>query len=342
MQQLCAQASPKRDKQRGRSVEERIYAIVNPASGRGRTGRQWPKLRRLITDRFGEFTWDLTRGPGHATLLTESAIHQGHRRLLSIGGDGTHYEVANGFIHAVGNEAQQARLALLPQGTGSDLAKTLDIPRDPIAALEILARDRAISMDVGRCRFLDQTGRLHWSAFLNVASVGMGGEVVRRVDRTTKALGGFLSFFWATLVTLLTYHPKRVRYRIDDQDWQECRIMLIAAANGQYFGGGMWVAPHAKLDDDKLEIIVVRKMTVGQLASQLGKIYRGTHLAHPKVSYRRAHRIEISSEERVCLDADGEPLGRLPVSIHLLHRAMRLVVGPGMPETRPQGSMLDL
>jgi diacylglycerol kinase family enzyme len=138
-------------------------------------------------------------------------------------------------------------------------------------------------------------------------------------------------------LTLLTHRAKLVRYAVDGGPWREERIIMIVLANGQYFGGGMWVAPMARPDDAVFEVIVAREMTLLQLLPLLGKLYKGTHLPHPEVEALRARSLVAESPETVWLDVDGEPLGTLPAEFRIRPRALKVVVGPGFRPTDLQG-----
>lgn len=311
----------------------RIHAIVNPASGNGRTRKEWPRLLALMEARLGKLTWEWTEGPGHATRLAIEALEQGCERIWSVGGDGTHHEVANAFLSPGRPMAPDAAMATLSRGTGSDLIKSLGIPKDPKAAIEVLIQDLVSPLDAGWLRYRDPQGEEQQRAFLNITSFGIGGEVDLRVNRSSKALGGFISFLWASLATLLTYRAREVRYALDGGPWQEEKIVLIAVANGQFFGGGMWVAPTARPDDGHFDVIVGREMSLLQLLPLFGRLYKGTHLSHPKVSSYTARTLVAESSEAVWLDVDGEPLGTLPVKFRIIPQALKVLVGPGFHAT---------
>lgn len=307
----------------------RIHAIVNPASANGRTRKEWPQLLRLMEARLGEITWEMTDGPGHATGLAAKALQSGCTHIVSVGGDGTHQEVANAFLGPHGSLYPEAVMGILSRGTGGDLVKSLGIPKRPAEAIACLAHESVARMDAGWIRYRDPAGIERQRAFLNVASLGIGGEVDLRVNRTSKALGGFISFLWATMVTLMAFQGKHIRLSLDNGPLTEYDVILTAVANGQYFGGGMWVAPTARVDDGAFSIVLVRDMRLLELLPQLGKVYRGTHLTHPKVELFQAKRVVAQSHDEVWLDVDGEPLGTLPAELHMLPRAIKVIVGPG-------------
>jgi len=307
----------------------RPHAIVNPAAANGRVRKEWPRLQALLTARMVGLTWEETQGPGHATSLARTALETGATHVLSVGGDGTHSEIVNAFVGPGGALFPQATLVPLSRGTGGDLVKTLGLPKEPDRAVQDLDLERTAMVDVGWLRFRDPQGENRERAFLNVASLGIGGEVDLRVNRTTKALGGFASFLWGTLATLISYRAKRVRFSSDQGPWREEHVILIAIANGQFFGGGMWVAPMARIQDGEFHTITARSMGLLELLPLLAKLYRGAHLGHPKVEDHRVRTLVAESTDEVWLDVDGEPLGTLPAEFRILPGALRVLVGPG-------------
>ncbi len=268
-------------------------------------------------------------GDDRGAWARNKVLRSGCTHVLSVGGDGTHQEVANAFLGPQGPLYPEAVMGILSRGTGGDLVKSLGIPKRPAQAIACLAQERVAQMDAGWIRYRDPAGIERQRAFLNVASLGIGGEVDLRVNRTSKALGGFISFLWATVITLMAFEGKHISLSLDSGPWTEHEVILTAVANGQYFGGGMWVAPTARVDDGAFSIVLVRDMRLRELLPQLGKIYRGTHLTHPKVELFQAKRVVAKSHDEVWLDVDGEPLGTLPVELHVLPRAIRVIVGAG-------------
>ena len=307
----------------------RIFAVVNPASGNGRTRKEWPSLITKVEAHLGEFTWEWTEGPGHATVMAKQALQSGYTIVLSVGGDGTHQETANAFFNEQGCVQPEASLAILPRGTGSDFGKTLDIPKNPEKALSNLARRQTALIDGGRLRYRAPDGTPLERGFVNLASFGISGEVDVRVNRTSKALGGFLSFLWAALGALMSKKADSIRFSIDGGPWREAKTVLVVAANGQYFGGGMWVSPKAKPDDGLLDGLIAHDMSRSSLLLLLAKLYRGRHLPHPKLETFRAKTLIAESPGRVLLDVDGEPLGTLPIELKLVPKAINVFVGPG-------------
>lgn len=295
--------------------------IVNPNAGSGKAKMIWekkikPYLKRTTIQ--GEILF--TRGPGHAIELAKEYCSQ-VKVVISVGGDGTHNEVVNGLLYY---SDPSVDVGFLTVGTGGDLRRTLGLPRDPISQLQAILAEKVTRLDLGSLTFRDFTGALIKRYFINIASMGISGEVDRIVNRSSKRLGGFGSFLFASLQAILTYRASYIRIIIDGTELPERKLYLVAVANGRWFGGGMKVAPRAQPADGLFDLVCVENLSPFRVIRSLGKIYLGTHLQDPHVSYLRAREVIADSSSKVLLDIDGEPLGTLPASFKILPEAIRV------------------
>ena len=297
---------------------KRITFIVNPSSSNGSTGKQWPRIRAKARDRLGPFRTLITTGRGDATQLARRAILSGDDIIVSVGGDGTFNEVINGVLNEEGLLEPGVLLGFIPRGTGCDLAKSIPIQRDLDRALDNILGRQTRWIDLGKLRYRGDDGRELYRYFHNVMSFGLGGEVDERVNKTTKAFGGFMSFVLATLISVLSYKRKRIRLSVDNCFDEEVRIWNVAVANGQYHGGGMWVAPGAALNDGLFHVTVIGDMSLTEVLWNLPKLYNGKIYELKKVRMLTGRRIEASSFQSVLMDVDGEQVGRLPVVIEIV------------------------
>jgi YegS/Rv2252/BmrU family lipid kinase len=303
---------------------KRTAFIVNPNAGTGTAARQWPRIQRW-SDRFlGPCEVRFTRGGGDALRYAAEAVGSGVELLVCVGGDGTLSEVVNGFLSHPAPARGPCVLGYVPCGTGCDLARTLDIPRDPVRALQVITGGATRTLDAGRVTFRANGGGALQAYFHNVVSFGLGGEVDERVNSGSKALGGFLSFIRATLLSVLLFRKKRVWLRLDGGPVLEAVAWNIAVANGQFHGGGMWVAPAALVDDGFLNVTLIGDLALWEVFLHMPKLYRGTLERVDKVRTFSGKRIEAWSAQRVLLDVDGEQPGRLPAVIEAVPGAIRL------------------
>ena len=308
-----------------RSCQSKIAFVVNPNAAMGAAGKQWPRIRALARDRLGTVSESITTGPGDGSRMTREALLGGAKTIVCVGGDGMLNEVVNGFMGEHGPVDPEARLGFIPIGTGCDFVKTVPVPKEVDRAMDVICRSHTRKIDLGRLQYLDHGGCRRSAYFHNVVSFGLGGEVVERVNRTTKAFGGFVSFIWATLVSVLLYNKKRIWLRVDDifDDWVVTWNMAVA--NGQYHGGGMWVAPEAEMDDGLFQVTVIGDFSLLEVFRHLPKLYNGKLFELEKVRSLAGRRVEASSDQQVLLDVDGEQPGTLPVTIHMVPKALRLL-----------------
>lgn len=304
------------------SKSERTIAIVNPNSANGRTGKRWPELEAQIVERTGECHAVLCAYRGHGTELTREALRTGLKRVISVGGDGTHNEVINGFFAVDGARINpRASLAILPQGTASDFARTLGVETVE-DGLDLLERGNLTAVDVGRVT-LTSGRKNNVRHFLNVAHFGVGGLVAQKANETTKAVGGATPYVLASLKTLYRLPKYRMHLRIDEDEISMDCINVIVA-NGRYFGGGVMVTPKARLDNGVFEVFLVGAMSRTEAIANLSLLYSGRIAEMDQVLHLKAKRIELHATKRVPISLDGEQPGHLPACVELLRGAIRL------------------
>lgn len=312
-------------------MESGVLFVVNPVAGHGRAIGAWPALAEHLRALGIAHQVIYTRARGDATRLTAEAILAGTRTVVAVGGDGTANEVVNGFFHAedtaIVPRGLDARFGFIPLGTGSDLARALEIPRArPEAILGALSGEPK-HIDLGRVTYRAADGSTVRRYFLNGADLGLGGELVAHLERTRlKRLGGFLAYFLTAVQAILNHQTIPVRYEIDGDPPVEARVDIIFVANGRFTGGGMRVAPMASLDDAYLDALIVRATSKPTLLFRLlPAIYRGSHLSHPAVQHCRVRRLAVSTSSTAFLQLDGEQPGRAPTTFEIAPRALRVL-----------------
>ena len=305
----------------------RTFLVANPQSANGETGRRWPEIQAEVLRVLGG-TADhaFTERPMHAASLTARALEEGYRRIVVIGGDGTVNEVVNGFFQVPGGPPADASLSLIPRGTGGDFRRTFDLDGRLKEACLRLREEMLRPLDVGLVRFTAPDGRQGERYFVNVASFGASGRVDRKVNETTKALGGRVSFFLGSVKALAGWRDQAVRIRVDGGEEQPLEVTTLAVANARYFGGGMKVAPQADPSDGLFDVTVWSGYRLKDFALKARSLYDGTHTRWSGTRTFRCRRLEATSAEEVLLDVDGEQPGRLPATFDILPGAIQLRV----------------
>jgi len=304
---------------------EKVFCVVNPSGGHGRAGRKWPAIETRLKARFPSLDHEMAESASHSTEVTRKALHDGHTLIVSIGGDGTANDVVNGFFDGGSVINPDAVFGLLSLGTGSDLRKSFGVPKSIDGALKVLEQGVDKRCDVGlvTCRCDDGEGTRY---FINIADLGLGGDLVVRVNQSSKALGGFVSFLRALVVSLLGWRGKIVRLEIDGVDYGERKVDAVFVANGAFCGGGMWIAPGSSMHDGKAAVIIANHIHTLEALVMIPKLYRGTVSTHRKSEVLDARTLVATSDETVLLDVDGDQFGRLPARFEILPGAIRVRV----------------
>jgi diacylglycerol kinase (ATP) len=300
----------------------RTRVIVNPAAGGGKTAKKWPAIMGMLKGLGVDFEHDVTEAPGHAIELAKSAVQNGYKLVVSVGGDGTIHEVVNG-IHEAGGMADVA-VGIINTGTGADYIRTIGVPRRHKEACErLLGTDRR-TVDLGVVEYTHgnrPTKRL----FVNFAGLGFDAEVVRATTEKFKAMGDVASYLMGLFSTLFSYHNRDVAIEVDGE-LGERKICTVLLNNGRYVGGGMLSAPDANPGDGFFDLVIIDDISKPDLIVSIPRIYRGTHLTHPKVTLMRAREVAIKPSVRMAVQADGELLGEAPARFSILPAALKVVV----------------
>lgn len=296
--------------------------IVNPVAGARRTAKKWPQIMRLLKSLGLRFEHDVTEAPGHAIELAKSAVKKGYKLVVSVGGDGTINEVVNG-LHDSGSAAE-VTLGIVSTGTGSDYIRTLGIPRAYPEACQCLLNSKKLTVDVGVVEY-SSGGQVVKRLFVNFAGLGFDAEIVKATTQKFKILSSTPAYLLGLLTTLITYRNKKISLVVDGEALEQ-KICTVLMSNGKYGGGGMFAAPGADLTDGLLDVLTIGDLSKPDLLWSLPRVYRGTHLTHPKVTLKKAKEIEIKSASPMTIQADGELLGELPARFYILPAALNIAV----------------
>lgn len=303
-----------------------LQVIVNPASGNGRARKRWPETATALMDRGLEHQVTFTSGPNDATAIARRLALGGAKTIVAVGGDGTVNEIINGMLEDGQPVNPATRLLVLPSGTGKDLGRTLGTGQID-AAINALLDDSTTSMDIGSITYTTRNGEQVTRYFANVADLGLGATVAERISRSSKRLGGLLTYLIAAIQSIVSYRPGTIVVEIGEDRIFSGAANMVVLANGQYFAGGMHVAPTATICDGLLEMYILAD--VGRkslLTSLLPRVYRGKHVGKPGVFHVRAGSVTIRCDGEMLLEMDGEQVGQAPVRVDVLPRALPVII----------------
>jgi YegS/Rv2252/BmrU family lipid kinase len=289
-----------------------ILLLVNPSAGGGRVKKLLPRALRALEARQLEHRVVMTTGLEHGCAEARAAV-AASEAVIVMSGDGLIGQVGGAVAESGG------LLGVLPAGRGNDFARGLAIPREIEAAVEVIAAGYVREIDVG-----EVNGR----RFLCIASCGFDSDA-NRIANEAKRIRGQAVYFYAALRALIKWKPARFVLTLDGER-AEFTGYGVAAANGPAYGGGMFVAPGADLEDGLLEVVWVS--SVGKLhflANLLPKVFKGTHVDDPEVTVRRASEVLIEADRPFAVYADGDHLADLPATVRVLPRALRVIAPVG-------------
>jgi diacylglycerol kinase (ATP) len=299
-----------------------IALICNSRAGRGGVAKNLPTVIEKLEERDLDFTIHNTLRSGHATELARAAVDNGARTVVAVGGDGTIHEVVNGMMAEDRAVNPEAALGVVASGTGSDFIKTFGLPALPAHAVAHLDGDESFPIDIGKLT-CTVDGKVHTRYFANIAESGLGATVVARAARLPRWLGPtvYLVAFW---MCILRFKPAHVVVDLIDRTYKG-PMMNLVVANGQFFGGGMKVAPKAAPTDGLLDI-QVQHSSKREAIAMMPRLYKGTHVPHSDILEAKRVRVTIDSERPIPIEADGEVVGTTPATFEVLKDALRLKV----------------
>ena len=292
-------------------------AIVNPASGGGRCGRNAPRVLDEWARRGRAFDAATTRGPGDATEIAGRARLEGRRAFVAMGGDGTLFEVVNGLARP-GADDSDLVVCVAPLGTGNSLARDL-----PSVSLDHVDEDEAFSRACAT-DLLRVTCRERTFYCANMISYGFAAAVGRVVNNHLKPLGP-LGYSVGVLWMVAWLAPHLLPYRLDGGTMRREKLTLLSVANSRYTGAAMLMAPDARIDDGLIDIISSGKLGRLELLRLFPKIFDGSHVGHRAVRQERSTSLEFDFDGPVGMIADGEYIEATPQRIDIVPKALRMI-----------------
>jgi diacylglycerol kinase (ATP) len=266
---------------------------------------------------------ELSARPGGLAELARSAADEGAELVVAVGGDGTVHEVANGLMRA--QRRPLPELGILARGTGDDFVRALGIPTADIDALTVLRDGRARDLDVGRVTYRTAAGAEAQSYFVSMAGVGMSGAVARRLNTTSKRLGGKVAGLVATFAVFSRWRNVDLRVTVGGEQ-RDGRMEDVLVGNTEFHNGGMRLCPGARPDDGAFDVLLIGDLTKADLVRVLPKLYKGTHLPHPKAELLRGATVSVESSTPLPIELDGEQPGTTPVRFEVVPGELRVRV----------------
>ncbi len=283
------------------------YIIFNPTAGAGRSHKALETVEQILKERNKEYTVSNTEYRSHATELARGAVGKGYEGIISVGGDGTLLEVAQGL------QDTGEILGVIPAGTGNDFREAIGVPGDAAEALEIILAGHSLRVDTG---LINGT-----KSFLNVAGTGFDVEVVRNMNKVRKAFTGGLAYFLGIVMSIIGYKNKKLHITADGRKLER-EVLLIAVANGKCFGGGLKISPDSNIADGLFNIVILNKVAKPRILIELPKLKKGQLDKISVAEQFTCKEITIECDEKQYFNLDGEIAGETPMTFTLKEKAL--------------------
>ena len=296
------------------------FIIANPTSGNRNFSKQWKEIQQLLNNKNIDFSFAFTQFSKHEIKLVDTAIQQGFRNIISIGGDGTLHHVVNGIMLQRYVKTSDITIAVIPLGTGNDWIKTYNIPNNIEKAVEIIHQKKIILQDIGVLKTLDKS----ISYFNNVAGLGYDGYIVHKL-KTLKHFGA-IAYLLSGLAGLLFYKKSVFKIIFNTKEIEtNCLMTLFGIC--KFSGGGMQFTKDVNSTDGLFDITIAKNLTLFDLIYNIKKLYTGTIVCHKKVeTYKTKEITVIPQSTKPFIQADGELIGTGKVTAKIIEKAINFVV----------------
>ena len=274
-----------------------------------------------------EFETDfyITKLKSAAEELAQKIAATGTNYLIAVGGDGTMHEVINGIMRVPKAMREELIIGLLPIGSGNDFARTMKLSRKISELSVLIKQNKVLSIDVGKIECKTLEGKDTTVYFNNIAGVGLDAEVAKRVNEGNKTYGPNVAYYYATIKSFLNYRKKKIKISSSGFNY-EGNVLLLSFANAKYFGSGLGIAPHAKVNDGKMALTLAGDVSLFDYLKNVGTIRKCVKVNHPQIVYSEAESIVVEPIGEPCfIEADGEMIGKIPLNATMLKHEIKFL-----------------
>ena len=301
-------------------ADPKTMLILNPHAGKGKGEKAFAAIRGLLEQKFKHMRVRVSDCAGHAFQIGREAASQGYERILTVGGDGTPFEVING-LYAEGRPRQGIELGMIPAGTGNSFLRDFsEISWRRSVENILLGRRRKVDLVEISYRQDDQEVRRY---FLNILGVGLIADILKLTNERLKCFGS-LGYSLAVLLRLVRGMRNHMQITVDGQKMEIADSALVIS-NSKYTGGGMKIAPMADSQDGLVDLVIFQGVNRRDILNIFSRVFKGSHIGHAKVKTFRAATVEIDSSPQEMLMADGELLGRTPLRLNVLPQELTIL-----------------
>lgn len=304
----------------------RWFVIVNPVSGSGKGLTDFPLVSKLLRDNGILHEAVFSEHKHHATSLTVSAIEQGYRHIIVVGGDGTLHEVVNGLFIQRCVQPSDVTIAVISTGTGNDWIRMYGIPTRYSEAIRAIKNGYTFLQDVAEVDYEESKYR-QTRHMANVAGLGFDAAVIEStLHSKAKGYLGRGGYMWCLVRSFFSHKATGAKIWVDDKLVFNDLLFSVAIGVGKYNGGGIQQLPAAVADDGLLDVTMIRPVHWWHIIFRLRRLFNGTIYSIGHVLHAQGRKIRIESSPETPLEVDGERYGGTPVELRVMHRVVRVIV----------------
>ena len=297
------------------------YIIINPTSGNAAASKKWKKIVTNLNLCKISYFFIFSEYKDHEEMLVNTAIQQGYRKFISVGGDGTLHHIVNGIMTQKHVELSELKIAVIPIGTGNDWVKTYKIPKNIKKAVSIISKEHITNQDIGCLELLNSKKVVY---FNNLAGLGFDGFVVNNISKFKK-FGG-LAYLFGTISSFMSYKKTLLTIKFNDKHIST-RSLLTLVGICKYSGGGMKLTNNVNTSDGLFDISIAKELTFVNMFLNIGKFYNGNIVKHKEVETHKTAEITITTKDQnTFIQADGELIGMGGFKAHIISKALNFII----------------
>ena len=297
------------------------FVIANPVSGNKKLSKKWKEIERLLNEKNIDFSVAFTTHSKHEIELVHTAIQQGYRNIISVGGDGTLHHVVNGIMTQRYVKTSDITVGVIPLGTGNDWIKTYNMPNNVANSINLIHHKKTILQDIGHLQLTNTS-----AFFNNVAGIGYDGYVVNKLNKLKRF--GPIAYLLSGITGLLLY--KKTTFTIEVNNLSiETKCLMTLFGICKYSAGGMQLTDYKDTTDSLFDITIAKNLALIDLIRNIKKLYDGLIINHKKVETHLSNTLLITpkyAKIQPFIQADGELIGTGKVTATIIHKALRFVI----------------
>jgi diacylglycerol kinase (ATP) len=300
---------------------KKTLVILNPVAGRGRGKKNIGTILDLLKKKIEKLELETSCYPGHISTIGQQAVAEGYRDFITIGGDGTPFELING-VYSTQESLSDIKLGMIPAGTGNSFLRDFVDISDLEQIINRILTGESRAIDV--IEFSYHNPEPEKKYFINILGVGLIADILKLTNERLKVFGP-LGYSLAVLIRLFRGLHNRLNLQVDGK-CIEIKNSALVISNSKYTGGKMKIAPMARSDDGQVDMIVFNEVNRRDIITIFSNVFKGQHIHHKKVKVFKGKQIGINANPPQMVMADGELLGKTPLQIKVLSKKLSLVI----------------